>query len=114
MNKICKICISLLMSITIISSFILSKEKVSCHEMFYNGSSGINIRWFDVLGGNTVYLKMNGNLLNGEYYSNYYYAKVAWSNATSKVYVAESDFSISNVDLCTPTKDAWKFGIYFL
>jgi hypothetical protein len=74
----------------------------------------IPLMW-DERSSGKAYLKMNGDLLNSDYLSNYITVSNVWSNASSKVTVSRTTFSNSNVDLATATETYWdnRFGSFW-
>lgn len=80
---------------------------VSAHEMYYDGSTGIVLKWHDVTN-RTAYLKMNDDLLDSSYSSYYYAVRTAWPNASARVSVTDTVLSYSNVDLATATETYWR------
>lgn len=104
-KKVLRLCTLLLI---ISFGFMLVGEKpVSAHEMWYNGTTPIVLKWSDVTN-RTAKLKMNADNLHGGYVSLYSSIKTAWPNASARVSITASDFSSSNVDLATATEAEWK------
>ena len=78
-----KLCISML-SILLVLLFQIQNFTVSAHEIFYDGSTGIALKWYNVTN-RVAYININGDKLDSNY----------------------SNFSSSNVDLGTATSSAW-------
>ncbi len=79
---------------------------IFAHEMFYDGTTGVPLKWNDVVN-RTARLKTNDDLLDSNYSSHYSVIRAAWPNASARVSVTDTDFSSSNVDLSTATSDYW-------
>ena len=79
---------------------------VSAHEIYYEGSTPIPLKWYDV-SNRTAKLKINGDLLHSDCYAHYSAIRTAWPNASSRVSVTAVEFSRANVALATPTMDYW-------
>ena len=92
-----KLCISML-SILLVLLFQIQNFTVSAHEIFYDGSTGIALKW---------YRNINVDKLDSNYSSHYSTIRYAWSNASARVSITQSNFSSSNVDLGTATSSAW-------
>lgn len=80
---------------------------VSAHEIYYEGTTPIPLKWYDVTG-RTAYLKINGDLLDSYYSTHYSVVKDEWSIASARVSVTEAVFSRANVCLATPTVQYWR------
>ena len=98
--------LSILAGALMLTSVVVNATPVSAHEIFYNGSTGIVLKWNDVTS-RTANLKINGDHLDGGYTSYYSSIKRAWPNASSRVSVQEASFSSSNIDLATASETAW-------
>ena len=89
-------------------SILAKVENGSCHEMFVDDyGNPITLKWADIHYG-AAYLKINGDNLKGNHDLNFYYAKSAWELASDKVRLVLTNYNNSNVDLGTPTQDAWE------
>ena len=100
-----KLCISML-SILLVLLFQIQNFTVSAHEIFYDGSTGIALKWYNVTN-RVAYININGDKLDSIYSSHYSTIRYAWSNASARVSITQSNFSSSNVDLGTATSSAW-------
>lgn len=80
--------------------------EVHAHEIFYDGTVGISLKWHDV-SNRTAHLKINGDMLDSSYSSHFTAVRKAWPNASARVKVTVETFSNSNVDLCTATSSYW-------
>ena len=100
-----KLCISML-SILLVLLFQIQNFTVSAHEIFYDGSTGIALKWYNVTN-RVAYININGDKLDSNYSSHYSTIRYAWSNASARVSITQSNFSSSNVDLGTATSSAW-------
>lgn len=92
-----KLCISML-SILLVLLFQIQNFTVSAHEIFYDGSTGIALKWYNVTN-RVAYININGDKLDSNYSSHYSTIRYAWSNASARVSITQSNFSSSNVDL---------------
>ena len=97
------ICVAMMM-------LICSTNFVSAHEMYYNGSTPIVLKW-NYVSGSTVNMKMNHDYLTAPYSSHYTVARNAWpnalANASTHVSITDVSFTQSNVDLATADEDYW-------
>ena len=62
----------------------LNTSGVFAHEIFYDGTTGVPLKWNDVTN-RTAKLKINGDLLDSNYSSHYSVIRVAWPNASARV-----------------------------
>jgi predicted Zn-dependent protease len=100
-KTLCFLCCILLFGL-----FGANSGKLSAHEIHYNGTTPIPIKWAFVTN-RTANLKINGDSLTSEYAEFYDEVRNAWSNASGRVSVTHVDFDFSNVDIATATEDAW-------
>lgn len=82
-------------------------KTITAHEIFYDGSTSIGLKWWDVTN-RTANLKINGDRLSGNYSSYYSSIRYAWDNASQRVDITQTGFSSSNVDLAVTSEDYWK------
>lgn len=105
--KKCRRTISYVLLLCLISSVcVINATTAFAHEMYYNNGVPIVLKWNFVTNG-VANLKMCNYGLSGDYSSNYTIARAAWPNASNNVFVTETAFSSSNVDLVTASEDYW-------
>ena len=106
------------LSILVCFVFLMSIVNINfahAHEIYYNGTTPIVLKW-NFVSGSTVNMLMNADLLETPYTTHYSLAKNAWPNAlanqSTRVSITEATFSNSNVDLASADTDYWldRFG----
>lgn len=114
MNKIMKKIGKIVALVVVMGVISTNAVSVFAHEIFYDGSTAVPLRWNDVTN-RTAKLKLNDDLLDSNYSSHYSVIRGAWPNASTRVSAVDSDFSISNVDLATASSDYWsdRWGILY-
>lgn len=103
-KKVPRYFVLIIASVFLLTNIIV--PNVSAHEIFYDGSTAIPLKWANVTN-RVASLKINGDKLDSNYSSQYSTIRYAWSNASARVSISQTDFSSSNVDLGTATKSAW-------
>lgn len=102
---------SFIMCVIVLIISMFSVNFAYAHEMYYNGSTPIVLRW-DHVSGSTLNVLMSDDLLDAPFTSHYSIARNAWpnalANASTKVTVTDSSFSNSNLDLATASEDYWQ------
>lgn len=98
---LCFLCCILLFGL-----FGANSDKLSAHEIAYDGTTPLVLKWAFVTN-RTANLKINGDSLSSAYSSHYNTAKNAWPNASARVSVTQVDFNSSNVDIATASEEAW-------
>lgn len=101
-----------ILCLTLILTCLISSVNIFAHEIYYNGSTGINLKRSEV-NNRVAYLRINGDYLDSGYYSHYNVVLNAWPNASARVSASNSDFYSSNVDLTTASESYWedRFGV---
>ncbi len=99
--------IARLLSLILVYTCLICSINVFAHEIYYNGSVGINLKRSEV-NNRVAYLRINGDYLDSGYYSHYNVVLNAWPNASARVSVSNSDFYSSNVDLTTASESYWE------
>lgn len=107
-KTLCFLCCILLFGL-----FGANSGKLSAHEIHYNGTTPIPIKWAFVTN-RTANLKINGDSLTSEYAEFYYEVRNAWSNASGRVSVTHVDFDSANIDIATASENTWddRFGFW--
>lgn len=81
------------------------------HEIYYNGSTPISLKW-NYVTGSTVNMKMSDDLLEAPFTGHYSVARTAWpnalANASTRVSITDTSLSNSNIDLATADSDYWE------
>lgn len=75
------------------------------HELFYDGSTTIAMRWNDV-SNRVARLKVNSNSLDSNYLPCYADVKSAW-NQSPRVTLTDTTIANSNVDMATYREKEW-------
>lgn len=104
-----KLCVFICFIILVTCLF--STNFAYAHEIFYNGSTPIVLKW-NYVNGSTVNMKMSDDLLDAPFTSHYSVARNAWpnalANASTHVSITNSSFSESNIDLATADSSYWE------
>ena len=83
---------------------------VFAHEMWYERVDGqlytYPQRWIHEYSG-FADLRTNNDNLTGPAANNYIAAISGWSSSSCPVWAEDTDFSISSVDYCTPSRTYW-------
>ena len=70
------------------------------HEIYYNGSTPISLKW-NYVTGSTVNMKMSDDLLEAPFTGHYSVARTAWpnalANASTRVSITDTSLSNSNI-----------------
>ena len=77
-RKKIKFCI--ISCLIVFATFHFNINNVHAHEIFYDGNVGVPLKWHDVTNG-VAHLKMNGEMLEGNYSTYYTVVRRAWPNA---------------------------------
>lgn len=111
-----KLCLYVCVIVLVMS--VINVDFAYAHEMYYNGTTPIVLKW-NYVSGSTVNMLMSDDMLDAPLTSHYSIARNAWpnalANASTKVSITDTSFYNSNIDLSTADSDYWydRWGIFY-